>query len=92
MNAQPAVLEDQQQRILECIRDFIQERGYPPTVRDIARELGISSTSVVDYHLKRLEQAGVDRTGPSLFPGHPSHSGRCARVGTRRDCLCSPPG
>jgi repressor LexA len=57
MNAQPAVLEDQQQRILECIRDFIQERGYPPTVRDIARELGISSTSVVDYHLKRLEQA-----------------------------------
>jgi len=57
MNAQPAVLEDQQQRILECIRDFIQERGYPPTVRDIARELGISSTSVVDYHLRRLEQA-----------------------------------
>jgi len=57
MNAQPAVLEDQQRRILECIRDFIQERGYPPTVRDIARELEISSTSVVDYHLKRLEQA-----------------------------------
>ncbi len=57
MNRQREGLEEQEQRILECIRDFIQERGYPPTVRDIARELGISSTSVVDYHLKRLEQA-----------------------------------
>lgn len=57
MNRQREGVEEQEQRILECIRDFIQERGYPPTVRDIARELGISSTSVVDYHLKRLEQA-----------------------------------
>lgn len=57
MNRQRERVEEQEQRILECIRDFIQERGYPPTVRDIARELGISSTSVVDYHLKRLEQA-----------------------------------
>ena len=69
MNAQPAVLEDQQQRILECIRDFIQERGYPPTVRDIARELGISSTSVVDYHLKRLEQAGWIERDPRSSRG-----------------------
>ena len=57
MNRQREEVEEQEQRILECIRDFIQERGYPPTVRDIARELEISSTSVVDYHLKRLEQA-----------------------------------
>lgn len=57
MNGQREEIEEQEQRILECIRDFIQERGYPPTVRDIARELGISSTSVVDYHLKRLERA-----------------------------------
>jgi len=69
MNAQPAVLEDQQQRILECIRDFIQERGYPPTVRDIARELGISSTSVVDYHLRRLEQAGWIERDPRSSRG-----------------------
>ncbi len=57
MNRQREEVEAQERRILECIRDFIQERGYPPTVRDIARELGISSTSVVDYHLRRLEQA-----------------------------------
>lgn len=57
MNRQREEVEEQERRILECIRDFIQERGYPPTVREIARELGISSTSVVDYHLKRLERA-----------------------------------
>jgi len=57
VNRQREGVEEQERRILECIRDFIQERGYPPTVRDIARELEISSTSVVDYHLKRLEQA-----------------------------------
>ncbi len=57
MNRQREEAEAQERRILEYIRNFIQERGYPPTVRDIARELGISSTSVVDYHLRRLEQA-----------------------------------
>lgn len=57
MNRQREEVEEQERRILECIRDFVQERGYPPTVRDIARELGISSTSVVDYYLRRLEQA-----------------------------------
>jgi len=69
MNAQQGILEDQQQRILECIREFIQERGYPPTVRDIARELGISSTSVVDYHLRRLEQAGWIERDPRSSRG-----------------------
>lgn len=57
MNRRREGMEEQEQRVLEYIRDFIQERGYPPTVREIARELGLSSTSVVDYYLKRLEQA-----------------------------------
>lgn len=56
MNRRREGMEEQEQRVLEYIRDFIQERGYPPTVREIARELGLSSTSVVDYYLKRLEQ------------------------------------
>jgi repressor LexA len=57
VNRKQEGVEEQERRILECIRDFIQERGYPPTVRDIVRELRMSSTSVVDYYLKRLEQA-----------------------------------
>lgn len=69
MNAQRAELYEQQRRILEYIRDFIQEHGYPPTVRDIARELGISSTSVVDYHLKRLEQERLIERAPRSSRG-----------------------
>lgn len=69
MNRQREGVEEQEQRILECIRDFIQERGYPPTVRDIVRGLGISSTSVVDYHLKRLEQAGRIERDPRSSRG-----------------------
>lgn len=69
MNGQREGVEEQERRILACIRDFIQERGYPPTVRDIARELGISSTSVVDYHLKRLERAGWIERDPRSSRG-----------------------
>jgi repressor LexA len=47
-----------QQQILDYIRAFIHEHGYPPAIRDIGRALGISSTSVVDYNLKALERAG----------------------------------
>ena len=45
-----------QERILAFIEKFVEERGYPPTVRDIQTGCGISSTSVVDYHLRRLER------------------------------------
>ncbi len=51
-------LSKRQQRILDFIREFIRENGYPPTIRDIGRELGISSTSVVNYNLNVLEREG----------------------------------
>ena len=41
--------------ILDFIEQFLVDNDYPPTIRDIQRELGISSTSVVDYNLKILE-------------------------------------
>lgn len=52
---------DKQQRILEFIRSFIDEHDYPPSIRQIQDACGISSTSVVDYNLKRLENRGVIR-------------------------------
>src|SRR5574341_513701 len=52
---------DKQQRILEYIRAFIDEHDYPPRIRQIQDACGISSTSVVDYNLKRLENRGVIR-------------------------------
>ncbi|MGA2159756.1 MAG: transcriptional repressor LexA [Dehalococcoidia bacterium] len=43
------------QKIIEYIRDFYDERGYAPTVRDIVKGCNLSSTAVVQHHLKILE-------------------------------------
>lgn len=49
-------LSQRQQAILDFIGAFLDDNDYPPTIRDIQQELGISSTSVVDYNLKVLEE------------------------------------
>ncbi len=49
-------LTRRQQAILSFIEDFSVTHSYPPTIREIQEGLGISSTSVVDYNLKVLEQ------------------------------------
>ncbi len=51
-------LSSKQQRIIDFVRHFWADRGYPPTVRDIVSGCGISSTSVVDYNLDILENEG----------------------------------
>jgi repressor LexA len=57
-------ISDRQRRMLAYIQEFIQEHGYPPTIREIGRRLGISSTSVVNYNLNKLKTAGyLDRDG-----------------------------
>ena len=54
-----ADLSDRQQRMLEFISVFLDENGYPPTVRDIQHGCDISSTSVVDYNLRALARLGL---------------------------------
>lgn len=54
-------LSEKQQKILDFLRDFMDEKDYPPSIRDIQHGCGISSTSVVDYNLKRLEEKGLIR-------------------------------
>ncbi len=51
-------LSPRQQAIVDFIRRFFADNGYPPTVRDIQAGCGISSTSVVDYNLNLLEKSG----------------------------------
>jgi repressor LexA len=51
-------LSSRQIKILEVIRDFADEYGYPPTVRQIGEAVGISSTSVVSYNLAILQRKG----------------------------------
>jgi repressor LexA len=54
-------LSDKQARILQFVEQFVQEHDYPPSIRDIQQGCNISSTSVVDYNLKRLEEKGLLR-------------------------------
>jgi repressor LexA len=56
-------LSEKQRRILDFLGDFIAEKDYPPSIRDIQQGCAISSTSVVDYNLKRLEERGYIRRG-----------------------------
>jgi repressor LexA len=51
-------LSRRQERILKFVVEFIDDNGYPPSIREIGSATGISSTSVVAYNLKRLEEAG----------------------------------
>jgi repressor LexA len=62
-------LSRKQQAILQFIETFLEENDYPPTIRDIQNELGISSTSVVDYNLKALEARGVIRRNSKISRG-----------------------
>ncbi len=47
-----------QQRILEYISEYTAAQGYPPSVREICAEVGLSSPSTVHSHLKRLRELG----------------------------------
>jgi SOS-response transcriptional repressor LexA len=51
-------ISPKQQAILDYIRDHLELHGYPPTVREAGKHVGISSTSVVNYHLDALVRAG----------------------------------
>ena len=52
-------LSARQKNILEFIVSFIQEKEYPPTIREIGEKVGISSTSVVNYNLAKLENEAL---------------------------------
>ena len=48
-------LSARQEAILDFIGNFVDENGYPPTIREIGKACSISSTSVVNYNLNKLE-------------------------------------
>ena len=54
-------LSSKQQSIVDFIRLFWLDRGYPPSIRDIVAGCGLSSTSVADYNMKILERKGYIR-------------------------------
>ena len=54
-----------QQQILDCIKDNILDKGYPPTVREICDAVGLKSTSSVHAHLETLEKNGYIYRDPT---------------------------
>jgi repressor LexA len=63
------MLSPKQERILDFLRRFLDDKDYPPTVREIVKGCGISSTSVVDYNLNILEREGYIRRGREISRG-----------------------
>ncbi len=51
-------MTDRQEEILNFIRQFLEESGYPPTLREIGKKFGISSTFGVKRHLDALQKKG----------------------------------
>jgi repressor LexA len=62
-------LSSRQERIVDFIRDFLEDNGYPPTIREIGKSVGISSTSVVNYNLNVLERKGLLVRGKEVARG-----------------------
>ncbi len=58
-------LTKRQQEIFDFIRRYSAKYGYPPTVRDIGKAVGLASSSTVHAHLGNLEKLGLLRRDPS---------------------------
>jgi len=58
-------LTPRQQRVLTVIRDSIQDRGYPPSMREIGEHVGLTSSSSVAHQLRVLEEKGFLKRDPN---------------------------
>jgi repressor LexA len=97
---------ERRQRILDCIARTVEERGYPPSVREIADAVGLASTSAVHHHLIALERDGllergthssralrlINRPAADNRPSRPASSGKVTpfRMPVERDTLALP--
>ena len=58
-------LTKRQQEIFDFIKRYSSEHGYPPTVRDIGKAIGLTSSSTVHAHLSNLEKLGLLKRDPT---------------------------
>lgn len=59
------MLTTRQQEIWQFLAEYVDEHGYPPTVREIGEAVGLASPSTVHAHLANLERAGLLRRDPT---------------------------
>src|SRR5690349_16961226 len=72
-------LTPRQQRILTVIKEAVERRGFPPSMREIGEQVGLTSSSSVSHQLRMLEQKGFLKRDPNrpraievLLPGEVS--------------------
>ena len=58
-------LTKRQQEIFDYVKQYVSDHGYPPTVRDIGKAIGLTSSSTVHAHLGNLEKLGLLRRDPT---------------------------
>lgn len=84
----PKELSPRQHRILNFITEHTEEKGYPPTVREIGEAVDLSSSSTVHAHLRALETAGaICRDGSltraiRMVPKNPLHRATSKAINT----------
>ena len=59
------MLTDRQQQIYDYLVEYVADRGYPPTVREIGERVGLASPSTVHAHLATLEREGFIKRDPT---------------------------
>jgi len=84
-------LTPRQRRVLDVIRDSVDSRGYPPSMREIGERVGLTSSSSVSHQLRVLEQKGLLRRDPNRpraievrYPNEVADAARRSSVGTVR--------
>ena len=93
-------LTKRQQEIFDFIKKYSARYGYPPTVRDIGKAVGLASSSTVHAHLANLEKVGLLRRDPSkpraiemldkAVDAAKSVAARRSRAAARRPCRRRP--
>lgn len=58
-------INDKQEKILEFLNKQVEEKGYPPSVREICNAVGLKSTSTVHSYLEKLEKSGLIHKDPT---------------------------
>lgn len=67
MMKEKSELTKKQTEVLNFIKKYIAEHGYPPAVREIGASLGLSSPATVQAHLNKLKEAGVIKNSSNKF-------------------------
>ncbi len=80
-------LSERQENMLAFINDYVAKNGRPPTIREIGKAVGISSTSVVNYNLTKLKERGFLERDAEVSRGLKLTKKAASKVGAVADAI-----